>query len=121
MKFLRFIPLVAFAWDLDLRVPDAPSSVYLEPGEEFTAIVGGSAGTGGQWMHYEQNPDILTFIDTKYTYEAPEGMTGGPFKNEMKFKAGKNQGTTELRLALARSWEFDSELLKTTPYETWSN
>ena len=48
-------------------------------------------------------------------------MTGGPFKNKMIFKAGKNQETTELRLAYARSWEFDSELLKTATYDTWSS
>ena len=120
MKFLGFMPLLAYAWDLDLRVPDAPSSVYLEPGEEFTVIVGGSAGTGGQWMHYEPNPDTFTYVDNKYTYEAPEGMTGGPFKSEMNFKAGNNEGTTELRLAYTRSWEFDSEVLKTEPYDTWS-
>ncbi len=58
-------------------------------------------------MHYEPSPDTLIYLGTKYMYQAPEGMTGGPFKNKMIFKAGKNKENTELRLAYARSWEFD--------------
>ena len=42
-------------------------------------------------------------------------MTGGPFTNKMIFKAGQNDEVTELRLAYARSWEFDFNLLKTSP------
>ena len=62
------MPLLAYGWDLDLRFQNAPTSVYLEPSEEFTVIVGGIAGTGGQWMHYEQNTDTLIYVGTKYMY-----------------------------------------------------
>ena len=119
MKFVGFLPLLVYGWDLDLRFEKASYNVFLEPSEEFTVIVGGTAGTGGQWMHYEPNPDTLIYLGTKYKYLAPEGMTGGPFTNKMIFKAGQNDEVTELRLAYARSWEFDFNLLKTSPDYMW--
>ena len=47
MKFVGFLPLLAHGWDLDLRFEKASYNVFLEPSEEFTVIVGGTAGTGG--------------------------------------------------------------------------
>jgi len=65
-------------------------------------------------MHYEPNPEALIYLDTKFEYNAPKSFVGGPFTSKMKFKAGPNELVAELRLAYARSWEFDFELLKTS-------
>jgi hypothetical protein len=50
MKIAGFI-LVAQAWELDLRIP-YQASIYLEPDEQLTVVLGGNAGTGAKWMHY---------------------------------------------------------------------
>lgn len=71
-------------------------------------------------MQLSTDPDVLTFIDSVYKYEQPE-LTGGRFKESFNFKAGVKLGDAELRLAFARPWEFNPELLKTSTNEYWKN
>lgn len=118
MKIAGFI-LVAQAWELDLRIP-YQASIYLEPDEQLTVVLGGNAGTGAKWMHYQTDSDILTFVDSVYTYEEPE-LDGGSFRENITFKSGLKDGEAELRFAFARPWQFDVELLKTPTNENWQS
>ena len=63
MKLFGLLPIIALGWEIDARNSDSPIGVWLDANEEFSIIVGGSAGTGGQWMHYEPNPDLVEFVD----------------------------------------------------------
>ena len=80
IKALLIAPI--FAWEYDLRrMEEEKSNLYLNLGEKVEVILGGSAGTGGQWIYGFTNPFIFNIIDQSYLYEPKEpGMTGGPFK-----------------------------------------
>ena len=52
------------AWELDLwRQTKREANIFVAPGEEVDIILGGTAGTGGQWMYYLTNPYIFHFND----------------------------------------------------------
>ena len=117
MKITGLLLFFAQAWELDLRIP-YQSSIYLEPNEQLTVVLGGNAGTGAKWLHYQTDSEILTFIDSVYTYEEPE-LDGGSFRESIIFTGGPKNGEAELRFAFARPWQFDMELLKTPTNEYW--
>ena len=52
MQKLILLVTTAIAWDLDLRASEYPeTNLFLAPGDEVNIILGGTAGTGGQWMY----------------------------------------------------------------------
>ena len=66
MKSVIMTALVAIAqgWLIDLRETEEPeSNLFLAPGDEVEIIVGGSAGTGGQWMYGFSNLFIFGLVD----------------------------------------------------------
>lgn len=55
---------LAYGWENDLRYTEENSSnVFLTPGEEVDFVLGGTAGTGGQWMYGLTNQFVLGFVD----------------------------------------------------------
>ncbi len=79
---------VGNCWDYDIReMTEASSNLWLAPGEEANLLLGGSVGTGGQWMYKFTNNFVLKLEDHTYTHEPiGEGATGGPFQLKLKLQ-----------------------------------
>ena len=125
-KIILALTAGANAWKVDLRIPGGnESDLYLNRGDQVDIIVGGTAGTGGQWMYGVSNVFIFGFVDQVYEYlPAREGDLGGPFKLTLKMKANdeipaaaSNRGM--LRLAYARPWDFSMAKIFDYESEAW--
>ena len=77
----------------------------------MSLVVSGTAGTGAKWMNHVSNSDVVSYVEQHYISEAENGESGGPFRLKLDFTFS-NPGESEVRLAYARPWEFDSDLFK---------
>ena len=63
-------------------------------------------------MQFVTDAKVLKYQDKVWKYLTPEQGTGGPFSLRMNFVACNCHGLTQLRLGLARPWEFDQEKME---------
>ena len=116
LKYL--LPSLALALETNLLQKTEPFDFYCHKGETLSFVVPGSAGQGAQWLQQVENDWVLSYKDSHHVYQAEESL-GGHFELSMNFEAVQN-GVSEIRLAYARPWEFDQNLMSAS-HDTWEH